>query len=130
MHIRLLLAAAALALGLAACSQSQPQSSAAPPAVADAGTASGSLAFEGYELGYRPAGTSVEQPGTYTVTFTNAGHANHDWVGGGVRLVAKPGETVSGTVVVPAEGLEFVCSFPGHAPAGMRGRISVAAQAS
>lgn len=126
MDIRRTAAAALLMLGLAACGQTQPQASSGPlPAAADAGPPVGELMFEGYELGYRPADASVTQPGTYTVTFTNAGHTEHDWVAGGVRLVAKPGESVSGAVVVPAEGLEFVCSLPGHAAAGMRGRISV-----
>lgn len=126
MHIRQLISAAALALSLAACTSAGPQNSAAPaPPAADAGPSQGDLAFEGYELGFRSAGASVTQPGAYTVTFTNAGHTDHDWVAGGTRLLAKPGETVSGTVMVPAEGLEFVCSFPGHAAAGMRGRIAV-----
>jgi nitrite reductase (NO-forming) len=59
------------------------------------------------------------------VTLTNTGHTDHDWVVAGTRLLAKPGQTVSGEIVVPADGLEFVCSFPGHAAAGMRGRIMV-----
>jgi nitrite reductase (NO-forming) len=37
---------------------------------------------------------------------------------------------VSGEVVVPAEGLAFICSIPGHAQAGMEGAISVAGGAA
>ena len=85
----------------------------------------GTLAFEGSELKFQPATVQVERPGRYAVTFTNVGHVDHDLIAGGTRLVAKPGQTVSGEIVVPAEGLEFACSFPGHAAAGMGGRISV-----
>jgi nitrite reductase (NO-forming) len=90
----------------------------------------GTLAFEGSELHFQPATVEVAHAGRYAVTFTNVGHVDHDWAAGNMRLVAKPGETVSGEIVVPAEGLDFVCSFPGHAAAGMQGRISVNGAAS
>lgn len=134
-HIRLrvILLIALLALGLTVCARdtSSRAGGAAPPASSgdDAGPVLGTLEVEGFELGFRPATLQVDKPGRYTVTFTNAGHTDHDWVAGETRLLARPGETVSGTVVVPAGGLEFVCSFPGHAPAGMRGSIAVAGSA-
>lgn len=122
---------AVLGLTLAACASDTSSGAAAPPADAKAaGPVVDTLAFEGFELGFAPATIQVDQPGQYAVTFTNTGHTDHDWVASGIRLVARPGETVSGTVVVPADGLEFVCSFPGHAAAGMRGTITVASAAS
>jgi nitrite reductase (NO-forming) len=105
--------------------QAEPPAVAAVSEEAASGPILGTLAFQGSELKFEPAAVQVDQPGRYAVTFTNAGHTDHDLVIGGLRLVAKPGETVSGEVYVPAEGLEFICSFPGHAPAGMVGRISV-----
>ncbi|MFO7168712.1 MAG: plastocyanin/azurin family copper-binding protein [Chloroflexota bacterium] len=127
--IRTLLLIALLALGLAACSRDSSPGASAPPSAAGtavaAGPVVGTLEFEGYELGFRPATVQVDQPGTYAVTFTNTGHTDHDLVAGDTRLVARPGETVRGEIVVPPGGLEFVCSFPGHAAAGMRGTITV-----
>jgi nitrite reductase (NO-forming) len=117
---------ALLWLTLTACASDASPGAVAPPAsTAAAGPVLGTLAFDAFELGFAPATIQVEQPGQYAVTFSNIGHTDHDWVAAGTRLVAKPGETVSGTVVVPAEGLEFVCSLPGHAAAGMRGTITV-----
>jgi nitrite reductase (NO-forming) len=89
----------------------------------------GTLTFEAFELEFQPSTVQVEQPGRYVVTLTNTGHTEHDWVVAGTRLLAKPGETVSGEIIVPAGGLEFVCSFPGHAAAGMRGSITVSGSA-
>jgi nitrite reductase (NO-forming) len=40
--------------------------------------------------------------------------------------LANPKETKSVEVDVPASGLSFICSLPGHADAGMKGAISVA----
>jgi uncharacterized cupredoxin-like copper-binding protein len=115
---------------LTACTDnSTPE--AEPAAVAQAGDEFaagpilGTLEFVGSELKFQPATVQVDQPGRYAVTFTNAGHTDHDLVVGNIRLVAKPGQTVSGEIFVPAEGLEFACSFPGHAAAGMTGRITV-----
>lgn len=123
----------ALLLGaLTACSNDEPAASAQAdnqPTATDGATDSelvlGTLAFTGSELAFQPHAVEVDQPGRYAVTFTNNGHIDHDWVAGDMRLAAKPGQTVSGEIVVPAAGLEFICSVPGHAPAGMRGRISV-----
>jgi uncharacterized cupredoxin-like copper-binding protein len=124
-----LVLACTLLLGvLTACNNDEPAASvqaSKPPAAASDGPVLGTLAFTGSELAFAPQAVTVDAPGRYGVTFTNEGHIEHDWVAGDVRLVAQPGETVSGEIVVPPAGLEFVCSVPGHAPAGMHGRISV-----
>lgn len=121
----MLLLCALLALAVAACGgKADPQAVAASDEVTG-GPVLGTLAFEGSELHFQPAAVEVDRPGRYAVTLRNVGHTDHDWVAGGARLIARPGATVSGEIVVPAEGLEFVCSFPGHAAAGMRGRIVV-----
>ena len=124
--IRMMLLIALLTLGLTACTNdASPDADAPALDQAAVGPVLGTLEFEGTELEFRPATMQVGQPGRYAVTFANTGHTEHDWVGAGTRLLAKPGETVSGEVVVPADGLEFVCSFPGHAAAGMRGKVTV-----
>jgi nitrite reductase (NO-forming) len=121
---------ALLGLALNACADDSAARPVSPPESATVVAVSGNtLAFEGFELAFKPAQVQVARPGRYVVTFTNTGHTEHDWSAGGVRLVARPGETVRGEVEVPASGLEFVCSIPGHAPAGMRGTITVAAAA-
>jgi nitrite reductase (NO-forming) len=128
--IRILVLIALLALALTACTRdTSPEVAAPPPNQAAAGPTLGTLTFEAFELEFQPSTVQVEQPGRYVVTLTNTGHTEHDWVVAGTRLLAKPGETVSGEIIVPAGGLEFVCSFPGHAAAGMRGSITVSGSA-
>ncbi|MBW3633311.1 MAG: multicopper oxidase domain-containing protein [Chloroflexi bacterium] len=41
-------------------------------------------------------------------------------------LDAEAGATATAEVVVPDEGLTFICSVPGHADGGMRGELTVA----
>ena len=68
----------------------------------------------------------VDAPGRYEVTLTNTGAIPHDVTfpdgthQGDGRRQASPA-TVE--VDVPAEGLTFICSIPGHAEAGMKGTI-------
>ena len=44
----------------------------------------------------------------------------------GTVVEANPGESGTGEIVVPEEGLGYICSVPGHADAGMTGAITVA----
>jgi nitrite reductase (NO-forming) len=133
--VRIMVLLVLLAGALTACSNDGREATPAEATPAEAARAGGgpilgTLAFEGSELHFQPATVEVDQPGRYAVTFSNVGHTDHDWAAGDVRLVANPGETVSGEIVVPAGGLDFVCSFPGHAAGGMHGRISVNGAAS
>ena len=123
--IRILIPIALVAVALTACTSDASPSAAPPIDQAASGPTLGTLTFEAFELEFQPAPVQVDKPGRYAVTLTNTGHTNHDWVVAGTRLLAEPGQTVSGEIVVPAGGLEFVCSFPGHAAAGMRGHITV-----
>ena len=123
--LRRLALTALLSLTLGTCADNDAQRT--PSSNSTTVTVQGNeLTVDGFEMGFRPAQVQVAQPGRYVVTFTNTGGIEHDWSAGGVRLVARPGETVRGEVEVPAGGLEFVCSIPGHAQAGMRGTITVA----
>src|SRR5918995_723325 len=96
-------------------------------ATPDAGETVGELMFHAFDLGFEPASVEVDQPGRYAVTFMNDGAILHDITfADGTVLEAEPGQTATGEVVVPAEGLGYICSIPGHADGGMEGAISVA----
>jgi nitrite reductase (NO-forming) len=89
-------------------------------------TATSSIDVEAFDLGFNPAAISVPAAGTYDVTFHNTGSTLHDLTfADGTRISADAGATASGKVTVPAGGLTFLCSIPGHADAGMKGAISV-----
>ncbi|HEY3164522.1 MAG TPA: multicopper oxidase domain-containing protein [Candidatus Limnocylindrales bacterium] len=103
--------------------------SAAAPAVDAAIAAGGKIAIEAFDLGFTPATVAVAAVGPYAVSFHNTGSTLHDVTfADGTKLSADPGATATGTVTVPAAGLGFLCSIPGHASAGMTGTISVAGQ--
>ncbi|HEY1015569.1 MAG TPA: multicopper oxidase domain-containing protein [Herpetosiphonaceae bacterium] len=147
-----LFALLALALGLAACGgtlnratpipvHSGPmmmgqQAMATPTAAAAAPAAQsqpvlGELKIRSFEMGFEPAKLEVAAPGRYTVTLVNDGVILHDVTfPDGTKITADAGKTASGTVDIPAGGLEFICSVPGHAAAGMKGAITVAATAA
>jgi nitrite reductase (NO-forming) len=142
---RFLLALAAMALATGACaSPSTPQwtfgtPATPPPGGVDqpagtpgTGTTAGAttIAVEAFDLGFKPAAVTVPAAGTYEVSFVNTGSTLHDVTfADGTVLTADAGKTVTGQVTVPAGGLEFICSIPGHAPAGMTGRVSVGGDA-
>ncbi len=148
-HISLRLGAIVLiGIALAGCSSAgaatwtyPPVVPAASPAAAAAATAAptmpmdmgssvsavaSSIAIEAFDLGFNPATIAVPAAGTYDVTFHNTGSTLHDLTfADGTKVSADPGATVSGKVTVPAGGITFLCSIPGHADAGMKGSVSV-----
>jgi nitrite reductase (NO-forming) len=106
-----------------------PAASAAPAAVAVAAV-SEQISIDAFDLGFEPATIDVAAPGMYDVTFRNTGSTAHDVTfADGTTIVADAGQTASGMVTVPADGLTFVCSIPGHADAGMKGAVTVAGAA-
>ncbi len=97
----------------------QPSSSASSPA-------SGKIEVEAFDLGFTPAAVTVPAAGSYEVTLNNTGAAPHDITfADGTKIDAAPGATEAGTVTIPAGGLTFICSIPGHEQAGMKGAITV-----
>ena len=141
-----LLALLALAFGLAACgeqtaatplraarAESAPEAPTSPQAapanaVAPAsGPTLGTLDIHSVDLGFQPTNLKVDQPGRYTIKLVNDGALQHDITfPDGTKLQANPKETKIADVEVPASGLSFICSIPGHADAGMKGAITVA----
>ncbi len=103
---------------------SQPAGSAAAGAATIAqGTP---IAIDAFDLGFKPASISVAAAGSYDVTFHNTGSTAHDLTfADGTKIAAEAGATASGKVMVPAQGITFLCSVPGHAAAGMTGAVLV-----
>ena len=88
----------------------------------------GEIAIRAFDLGFEPAMVDVPAPGRYTVTFTNDGGIPHNVsFADGTAISADAHQSVTGEVVIPAAGLAFLCSVPGHADAGMKGEVMVMA---
>jgi uncharacterized cupredoxin-like copper-binding protein len=86
----------------------------------------GTIEIHAFDLGFEPAAVAVAQPGEYTVHFVNDGGVLHDLTfDDGTVISAEAHQTVSGSVTIPAAGLAFHCSVPGHADAGMTGTVSI-----
>jgi uncharacterized cupredoxin-like copper-binding protein len=95
-----------------------------------AGGPIGSIEVHAFDLGFNPAMVSVGQPGEYTVSFINDGGTLHDMTfDDGTVIKAEAHSTATGTVTIPAGGLNFHCSIPGHAEAGMVGMVVVGGSA-
>ena len=144
MHIRSIArgskvaAIAAIALAaVTACGTDAPDGAASPGAVAvapsgagaDAAAAPSAVApgdpvrFVATEFAFAPA-EIMASAGTYSGTLVNDGTIEHDITfDNGEAVVAAAGETVDFDFQVPAEGVSYICTIPGHADAGMRGRI-------
>jgi nitrite reductase (NO-forming) len=94
-----------------------------------AGEVLGEITINAFDLGFEPSTVDVDEPGTYTVHFTNDGAIVHDITfDGQATQVADPGQTVMFEVVIPEGGTTFLCSVPGHADGGMTGTVTVAGQ--
>jgi nitrite reductase (NO-forming) len=103
---------------------------AAPASDATAVAEGGTIAIEAFDLGFKPSKLSVAKAGTYPVSFHNTGSTTHDVTfADGTKLTADAGATVTGSVTVPAQGITFLCSIPGHAGAGMTGAVLVGSAA-
>ncbi|CAN5766763.1 hypothetical protein BH23CHL8_BH23CHL8_24510 [soil metagenome] len=86
----------------------------------------GTLEVRAFELGFEPAVIAVAAPGRYAVRLVNDGVIFHDIAfDDGTVIGAEGGEGADGVVDIPAAGIGFICSVPGHGPAGMTGSIIV-----
>lgn len=108
---------------LFACQSAPPKPGVKPAEVI------GELDIQMLDMSYQPAVLDVSRSGRYRVRAANTTASTHDIeFTNGVRLVAKPGKTVTGIIDIPDEGLAFRCSLPGHEQAGMKGVVSVNGQ--
>jgi nitrite reductase (NO-forming) len=86
----------------------------------------GTLQVKAVDLGFEPKDLHVDKAGTYAVELNNSGALPHDITfPDGTKATANAGEKATINVNVPADGVSFLCSIPGHADAGMKGSISV-----
>jgi nitrite reductase (NO-forming) len=117
----------------AAPAGTQPASSDAPAASGGTGNSGGSggaplgtIELEAVDIAYQPAHVMVAKAGPYELHLTNKGTVTHDVTfTDGTQAVVESGKDATITVDVPAAGLTFLCSVPGHAAAGMTGEIMV-----
>ena len=126
-----------LSLALTGCaSAGAPTWTFAPPAASTAAVEpatsqpaavpAGKISIEAFDLGFKPSLPSVPAAGTYTVEFQNTGSTLHDLTfADGTKIAADAGKSATATVTVPAGGLTFICSIPGHAAAGMKGEVII-----
>ena len=122
-------AAPASAAPASAAPAASGATSSAAPAASGAVATTSSIAIEAYDLGFTPNAVTVAAAGTYDVTFKNTGTILHDLTfADGTKLTANAGETVTGKVAVPAAGITYICTIPGHAEAGMKGAVTVSGQ--
>ena len=111
-----------------AAQQPRATEAALAPESAQADTAVlGTLEIHSFEMGFKPAALTVAQAGRYAIKLVNDGAILHDITfPDGTKITANARETQMAEVEVPAGGVSFICSIPGHAQAGMRGTITVA----
>jgi nitrite reductase (NO-forming) len=113
--------------GSAAAATPTPAASAS---TAPSSSATSTLEVTAFDLGFKPAKLEVPAAGHYTVKLINTGSTTHDITfASGEQAVAKAGETASVDVDIPAAGVSFLCSIPGHADAGMKGDVVIAGTA-
>ncbi len=93
---------------------------------AGGGEVLGSLDIVSIDLAFAPSKVEVDKPGRYEVKLKNDGQILHDITfPGGETAKAEGGQSASIVVDVPADGLTFICSVPGHSDAGMTGSVTV-----
>ncbi len=110
-----------VAMALSAC-QSIPstQSELADSAIV------GNLNINMVDMSYSPSKLNVAWAGRYQIKVSNTSAISHDIVfSNGVRLAIAPGRQASAILDIPASGLSYFCSLPGHKEAGMVGTITV-----
>ncbi len=105
----------------------QVANASASPAAAPAAAVENAIEIEAFDLGFKPAALTVPAVGTFDVTFRNTGAAFHDLTfADGTKIGAEAGAIGTGKVTIPADGLTFICSVPGHEQGGMKGAVTVA----
>jgi uncharacterized cupredoxin-like copper-binding protein len=64
--------------------------------------------------------------GKVTFKIKNAGHLKHDFkIAGKKSKMVNPGKSTSLTVTLKKGRYTYICTVPGHAAAGMKGKLTV-----
>ncbi len=117
----------AIAMNAMAPRATAGNASPSPRSPAGVGGPIGEITITAFDLGFEPAMPHVEAAGTYRVHFVNDGGTTHDVTFADGTTVSADGHSEeNGLVTIPAEGMTFICSIPGHADAGMHGEVMVA----
>lgn len=88
------------------------------------------VGIEATEMGFDPSSLEVDAGEPVNLAVTNVGQVFHDLTIADLDLQVEvgSGETTTVGLEVDEPGVyEFYCSVPGHASAGMRGRLTVVA---
>jgi FtsP/CotA-like multicopper oxidase with cupredoxin domain len=124
--LAMLLAAVVLGAPGSGGAQSSPAASAAP-----ASAPVGTIEVHAFDLGFEPEMVHVTTPGRYAVRFVNDGGVLHDLTfADGTKIQAEAHATATRELTIPAGGLSFLCSVPGHSDAGMTGEVMVSSDPS
>ncbi len=95
----------------------------------DAGSAT-TVEIGEYDLYFEPADVTIPADTDVQVTVTNNGALDHNWDVLGTSFmtqIAGGGDVQTITVNLPAGEYDLQCDVPGHAAAGMVGKLTVAA---
>jgi uncharacterized cupredoxin-like copper-binding protein len=98
---------------------------AAAPASATATGQSTAVTVTASEFKFTLSRTSVPQ-GEVVFTVVNDGKLAHNfWIGGKQTPLNSPGTSATLTTTLDAGTLNYLCTVPGHAAAGMKGTLTV-----
>ena len=126
-HPTTLLVVAALALaGLGACGGGGGSSEKCPAKVDTKTATGGAITVCASDIKFDVV-TIKAQPGPLKVTLVNDGAIYHTLKipDANLELKTNSGKTDSGTVTLSKGTYDFDCTVPGHAAAGMKGKIEV-----
>lgn len=89
-------------------------------------TSASTIRITGGEFFFKPNMPSARR-GKITLVFKNVGHVAHDLrIAGKQTPMIAPGKTATLVLRLMKPGnYPFVCTVPGHAQAGMRGRLKI-----
>ncbi|MEX2322462.1 MAG: cupredoxin domain-containing protein [Acidimicrobiia bacterium] len=124
MRYRHLALMAVIAIALAACGGGDETTTTAAPTTT-AGGAGVEVIIGATEFEFDPDELTVPADTEITLTLVNNGVVEHDITIDELdfHLLARPGETVSTTLTVPAGIYMVYCAVPGHHEAGMMGTL-------
>jgi plastocyanin len=123
--IALVVAALALA-GLVSCSSGGSGSGTCPSKVDTKTVTGGAITVCAADIKFDVV-TIKARPGPLTVTLVNRGAVFHTFKikDTALYLSTNPGKSDTGTVTLSKGTYDFECTVPGHAQAGMKGKIEV-----
>jgi plastocyanin len=108
-------------LGLAACGGGGGGSKTTKKAVG------GAITIDAHDPSSFSIDTIEATPGPLTVTLKNDGNIKHTFkiLGTNFELKTDGGKQATGTVTLKKGTYDFECTIPGHAAAGMKGKVVV-----